>query len=137
MFPDSHACPQNHAQLTLSRYVAGKAEAPVNETGKNQSKPTLIYTGPLKTKIHLLKLVTIASSTMIIPVQYVAFTQYDMTQEPLLASVLAVASVLQICTPLFIHYICSKYVVHMYHNEDDDTYTAVTYSIIATEKRVS
>ncbi|CAB1326263.1 unnamed protein product [Coregonus sp. 'balchen'] len=38
-------------------------------------------------------------------------------------------------TPILLHIITKGYVVRLYHNQDTDTYTAVTYNILLMEKK--
>lgn len=38
-------------------------------------------------------------------------------------------------TPVLLHLITKGYVVRLYHEPQQDTYTAVTYSVLLTEKR--
>ena len=40
-------------------------------------------------------------------------------------------------TPLLIHWISKKYVVELIYNKIDDTYTAITYSLLLRKKEVS
>merc|ERR1719436_2234158 len=40
-------------------------------------------------------------------------------------------------TPLLIHYISKKYVTELVYNKIEDSYTAVTYSLLLREKKVS
>lgn len=39
-------------------------------------------------------------------------------------------------TPAILHYVTKGYVIRLYHDADRDTYTAVTYSVFLTEKRI-
>lgn len=39
-------------------------------------------------------------------------------------------------TPLLIHSVSKKYVTKLLYNEADDTYTAVTYSLMLRQKKV-
>lgn len=38
-------------------------------------------------------------------------------------------------TPVLLHFITKGYVIRLYHHEEADTYTAVTYSALLTEKK--
>lgn len=122
-----HICSQTHVQLTVNRPFSDRTES---------SKGELIYTGPLKTKIKFIKIFTLCSSSFILPIQYQAITAHNLPEEPLLSLILGLATILQIATPLIIHYLCSRYVIHIYHNPKNDTYTAITYSLLAAEKCV-
>lgn len=114
-------------QLTVNRSFSDSSES---------SKGELIYTGPLKTKIKIIKVFTLCSSSSILPLQYQAITTYNLSKEPFLSFIIGLATILQIASPLFIHYVCSRYVIHIYHNPKNDTYTAMTYSLLALEKYV-
>lgn len=39
-------------------------------------------------------------------------------------------------TPAILHFVTKGYVIRLYHDADKDTYTAITYSIFLTEKRI-
>ena len=39
-------------------------------------------------------------------------------------------------TPLLIHWVAKKYVTELLYNKIDDSYTAITYSLLLREKKV-
>ena len=41
-----------------------------------------------------------------------------------------------LATPFLIHFVSKKYVTELYYNRQDDSYTAVTYSILLRQKKV-
>jgi hypothetical protein len=42
-----------------------------------------------------------------------------------------------LATPLLIHFVSKKYVTEMHYNKINDTYTAITYSLLLRKKQVN
>ena len=55
---------------------------------------------------------------------------------PLIIASGAFLSLFTFATPLLIHWVSKKYVVELVYNKIDDTYTAITYSLLLRKKQV-
>ena len=51
------------------------------------------------------------------------------------AIIIAIASLFTFVSPVLLHLLTKRYVTRMYHDAEEDTYTAVTYNVFIMEKK--
>ncbi|CAL8238584.1 unnamed protein product [Lota lota] len=117
--------------LCLSSHTLSTAVANFSEKGK------LVYTGSLGKAIIGVKMFSYtSSSTSLFLMPHVLFKSGLATQSlALQASFIAIISLFTFVTPVLLHLLTKGYVIRLYHNADEDTYTAVTCNIFLMEKR--
>lgn len=117
---------QSHAPST--RVIS---TAPPSEHGN------LIYTGSLGLAVRGVKMFsysTSAASLFLVP-QILLKTGLGVQSFALQAAFCGVIGFFTFLTPILLHIITKGYIIRLYHNPDKDVYTAVTYSVLLTEKK--
>merc|ERR1712043_28710 len=98
-----------------------------------------IYKGILSTQIKLVKSFSLLTSAIGLSCQ--PFLLYQITggtgNLPLAITGGVFLSFFTFATPLLIHYISKKYVTELVYNKIEDSYTAITYSLLLREKKVN
>ncbi|CAL8343544.1 unnamed protein product [Merluccius merluccius] len=51
------------------------------------------------------------------------------------AIIIAIASLFTFVSPVLLHLLTKRYVIRLYHDAEEDTYTAVTYNVFMMEKK--
>jgi hypothetical protein len=99
------------------------------------SQSTLVYVGPLRKAIKLLKLFSITTATLTLTLTPI-LVLYGNPNKPLAArlGVSMIVFTMGISTTLLLHWFMKGYVVRMYVNKD--LITVVTYNIFGREKSV-
>lgn len=77
---------------------------------------------------------TSAASLFLVP-QILLKTGLGVQSFALQAAFCGVIGFFTFLTPVLLHIITKGYIIRLYHNPDKDVYTAVTYSVLLTEKR--
>lgn len=98
-----------------------------------------IYKGILATQIKLVKTFSLMTSVIGLACQPVLIMRMGENggNIALMVASGAFLSFFTFATPLLIHWISKKYVVELIYNKIDDTYTAITYSLLLRKKEVS
>ena len=98
-----------------------------------------IYKGILATQIKLVKSFSLMTSVIGLSCQPVLFMKMGAGSGNLALIIASGAflSFFTFATPLLIHWVSKKYVVELIYNKIDDTYTAITYSLLLRKKEVS
>lgn len=98
-----------------------------------------IYKGILATQIKLVKSFSLMTSVIGLACQPVLFMKMGAGSAnlPLIIASGAFLSFFTFATPLLIHWVSKKYVVELVYNKIDDTYTAITYSLLLRKKEVN
>jgi hypothetical protein len=94
-----------------------------------------IYQGILATQIKLVKSFSLLTSMIGISCQPVLMQQNN-AHLAIMAGAGIFLSFFTFATPILIHWISKKYVTELNYNKLDDTYTAVTYSLLLRRKEV-
>ncbi|XP_056451738.1 transmembrane protein 70, mitochondrial isoform X1 [Gadus chalcogrammus] len=117
--------------LCLSSKSLCTSASDYSETGR------LVYTGSLGRAIIGVKMFSYTSSgTSLCLMPHVLFKTGLATQSlAVQASFIAIISLFTFVTPVLLHLLTKGYVIRLYHNADQDTYTAVTCNIFLMEKR--
>ncbi|XP_061747375.1 transmembrane protein 70, mitochondrial [Nerophis ophidion] len=112
-------------------WTASLSTAPRSDPGD------LIYTGSLAAAVRGVKAFSYSSSgaSLLLMPQILLKTGLGVQSLAMQAAFCGVIGFFTFFTPVFLHFITKGYVVRLYHNPDTDTYTAVTYSVILTERR--
>lgn len=98
-----------------------------------------IYRGILATQIKLVKGFSLTTSAIGLFCQPVLYHHLQTTSGASLVVVLftgAFLSFFTFATPLLIHFVSKKYVTELRYNQLEDTYTAITYSVLLKKKEV-
>lgn len=107
-------------------------------SSSGQSSPgQLIYTGSLGTAVRGVKAFSYSTSGVsLLLMPHILLTTGLGAQSWVLQAVFCgVIGLFTFLTPVMLHLITKGYVVRLYHDPKADTYTAVTYSVLLTEKR--
>ena len=110
-----------------------------NEKEENfEEHEQTIYKGILATQIKLVKSFSLMTSVIGLACQPVLFLKMGAGSAnlPLIIASGAFLSFFTFATPLLIHWVSKKYVVELVYNKIDDTYTAITYSLLLRKKEV-
>ncbi|XP_061550940.1 transmembrane protein 70, mitochondrial isoform X1 [Phycodurus eques] len=97
----------------------------------------LIYTGGLGTAVRGVKMFsysTSGASLFLVP-QILLKTGLGVQSVALQMAFCGIMGFFTFLTPVLLHFITKGYVVRLYHNPDQDTYTAITYSVFLTEQK--
>jgi len=99
-----------------------------------------IYKGILSAQIKLVKSFSLMTSAIGLSCQPFLLYQVQSSGAGSLGVALAGGACLSFftfATPLLIHWVSKKYVTELLYNKIEDSYTAVTYSLLLREKKVS
>lgn len=98
-----------------------------------------IYKGLLSTQIKLVKSFSLLTSAIGLSCQPILLYQISGNTGNLALAVAggAFMSFFTFATPLLIHWVAKKYVTELLYNKIDDSYTAITYSLLLREKKVN
>lgn len=127
------------AQRTFSVHkwhVPGPSSRTLTSSGSSTPEQ-LIYTGSLGTAVRGVKAFSYSTSgaSMLLMPHILLNTGLGAQSWALQAVFCAVIGFFTFLTPVMLHFITKGYVVRLYHDPAQDTYTAVTYSVLLTEKR--
>jgi len=116
-------------------------QQPVQDVEKEENfeeHEQTIYKGILATQIKLVKSFSLMTSVIGLACQPVLFLKMGAGSAnlPLIIASGAFLSFFTFATPLLIHWVSKKYVVELVYNKIDDTYTAITYSLLLRKKEV-
>lgn len=97
-----------------------------------------VYKGILATQIKLVKSFSLMTSLIGISCQPLLFLKMGENggNIALMVASGAFLSFFTFATPLLIHWVSKKYVVELMYNKIDDSYTAITYSLLLRKKEV-
>lgn len=97
----------------------------------------LIYTGNLSTAVRGVKTFSYSTSgaSLLLMPHILLNTGLGAQSWALQVVFCGVIGFFTFLTPVMLHLITKSYVVRLYHNPAQDMYTAVTYSVLLTEKR--
>ncbi|TRY61265.1 hypothetical protein TCAL_07457 [Tigriopus californicus] len=107
---------------------------PADPTGEKA-----IYHGILATQIKLVKGFSLTTSAIGLSCQPVLYHHLQTTSGASLGVVLVTGAFLSFftfATPLLIHFVSKKYVTELRYNQLEDTYTAITYSVLLKKKEI-
>ncbi|XP_061784723.1 transmembrane protein 70, mitochondrial [Nerophis lumbriciformis] len=120
-------------QHTLSHtpWTASLCTAPRSDPGD------LIYSGTLGAAVRGVKMFSYSTSgaSLFLMPQILLKTGLGVQSLAVQAAFCGIMGFFTFLTPVLLHLITKGYVVRLYHNPDMDTYTAVTYSVVLTERR--
>ncbi|XP_010892350.1 transmembrane protein 70, mitochondrial [Esox lucius] len=152
--PVSHACRRlpleiqfyHLAKRSCFNYAANKVQFPsiqhmVRSFSMSPScrseEGKLIYSGNLGNAVRGVKMFSYASSGASLCVMPFIFLKTGVGVQSLLlkGAFCGVIGFFTFLTPILLHVITKGYVVRLYHNNDTDTYTAVTYNVLLMEKK--
>ncbi|XP_075405675.1 transmembrane protein 70, mitochondrial [Tenrec ecaudatus] len=96
----------------------------------------LIYTGNLARTVFGVKCFSYSTSVISLAFLPYIFAQSDIVIGSLPLQVLfyGIIGSFTVITPLLLHFVTKGYVVRLYHEAATDTYKAITYSIVLSEK---
>ncbi|XP_031146827.1 transmembrane protein 70, mitochondrial [Sander lucioperca] len=95
----------------------------------------LIYTGSLGAAVRGVKMFSYSTSGASLFLMPHILLKTGVQGFVMKAAFCGVIGFFTFLTPVLLHLITKGYVVRLYHNRDTDTYTAITYSVLLTEKR--
>ncbi|XP_023866204.1 transmembrane protein 70, mitochondrial [Salvelinus fontinalis] len=97
----------------------------------------LIYSGSLGNAVRGVKMFSYTSSGASLCVMPYILLQTGIGVQSLVlkGAFCGVIGFFTFLTPILLHIITKGYVVRLYHNQDTDTYTAVTYNVLLMEKK--
>lgn len=129
------ACPQWYVLGLFSRCLSSS----VPSSGGPSSPGELIYTGSLATAVRGVKAFSYSTSgaSFLLMPHILLNTGLANSSWALQVVFCGVISFFTFLTPVLLHLITKGYVVRLYHEPQQDTYTAVTYSVLLTEKRTT
>lgn len=106
-------------------------------SSEQASSGQLIYTGSLGTAVRGVKAFSYSTSgaSLLLMPHILLNTGLGAHSWALQAVFCGVIGFFTFLTPIMLHLITKGYVVRLYHDPAMDTYTAVTYSVLLTEKR--
>ena len=130
-----------HKSVFSRTYHEEKAEQTQTEPEREENfeeHEQTIYKGILATQIKLVKSFSLMTSIIGLSCQPVIFMKMGAGSAniPLIIASGAFLSFFTFATPLLIHWVSKKYVVELVYNKIDDTYTAITYSLLLRKKQV-
>lgn len=125
--------PSNEPELALKQIASVETEETLEE------HETTIYKGILSTQIKLVKSFSLLTSAIGLSCQPMFLYQIQGNSGSLAVAVASGAflSFFTFATPLLIHWVSKKYVTELLYNKIDDTYTAVTYSLLLRKKKIN
>eukprot|EP00095_Tigriopus_kingsejongensis_P006749 maker-scaffold1404_size42976-snap-gene-0.11 protein:Tk06749 transcript:maker-scaffold1404_size42976-snap-gene-0.11-mRNA-1 annotation:"GK24268" len=139
---------QGRAPAWLARSGAFRAlgtspvDPPVDVGPVDPDDPTgdkAVYRGILSTQIKLVKGFSLTTSLIGLscqPVLYHYIQQQGGASVGVVIVTGAFLSFFTFATPLLIHFISKKYVTELRYNRLEDSYTAITYSLLLTKKEI-
>lgn len=97
----------------------------------------LIYSGSLGSAVRGVKLFSYSSSgaSLFLMPHILLKTGLVVQSFAVKAAFCGIIGFFTFLTPVLLHLITKGYVIRLYHNPDSDTYTAITYSVLLTEKK--
>ncbi|XP_071783536.1 transmembrane protein 70, mitochondrial [Centroberyx gerrardi] len=106
-------------------------------TSLHAEEGNLVYSGNLGNAVRGVKMFSYTSSGFSLCLMpYLLFQTGLGIQSPAMqVAFCGIIGVFTFLTPVLLHLITKGYVVRLYHDADGDTYTAVTYSVLLTEKK--
>ncbi|XP_054718275.1 transmembrane protein 70, mitochondrial-like [Uloborus diversus] len=123
------ACPKNLPFNNQTRIIHVSRHLQAEELKKEHSQ-IFVYEGPIRRRIKSVKIISL-TCTMLGLTMFPKIV-YDVAQTNLLFGYFAVVgSLFYFSTPLILHYITKSYVIELYFNAENDTFTAKTYNIVA------
>lgn len=129
----------NSVQIRLFSQQPQDQLSPENHEEDFAEHEKTIYKGILATQIKLVKTFSLMTSVIGLACQPVLIMRMGENggNIALMVASGAFLSFFTFATPLLIHWISKKYVVELIYNKIDDTYTAITYSLLLRKKEVS
>ena len=102
------------------------------------TKRERIYDGGLATKIRFVKMFSLFTSASSLSCQpYIINRALEAENSAVtVAGIIVTFGFFAFVTPLMLHVITKRYVVHVDYDHEKDTYIATTYSIFAKKKEV-
>ncbi|XP_074508503.1 transmembrane protein 70, mitochondrial [Sebastes fasciatus] len=106
-------------------------------TATHSEDGNLIYTGSLGSAVRGVKLFSYSTSgaSLFLMPHILLKTGLVVQSFAVQAAFCGVIGFFTFLTPVLLHFITKGYVIRLYHNSDRDTYTAITYSVLLTEKK--
>lgn len=97
----------------------------------------LIYSGDLAKSVLGVKFFSYSCSMFSVCVMPYVLTKTGLGVQSLALQVAfcGVIGFFTFITPVLLHFVTKGYVVRLYHNEETDTYTAITYTALLSEKK--
>lgn len=98
-----------------------------------------MYSGPLSSRVKLIKFFSLSSSCAGLCLQPILVEKWS-TQTPNIPVAVAIFTLIGFhtyVTPILLHLITKKYVISLYYSEKDDVYIAKTYTLFLRDKLVS
>jgi len=110
-----------------------------SEAQEDDGSAAMIYEGLLTTQVRLVKAFSLATSVVGLAFQPILFYHSQQLTANVSTFLAAGAffSFFTLGTPLLIHSVCKKYVTAMYYDKRKRSYTAVTYGLMLTRKRIT
>ncbi|KAM9791205.1 transmembrane protein 70, mitochondrial [Syngnathus typhle] len=125
------------SSLNLKYKTQSHTPASFLTTGTQSDDGNLIYTGSLRTAVLGVKLFSYSTSGASLCLMPQIFLKTGLGVQGLALQVAfcGIIGFFTFLTPVLLHFVTKGYVIRLYHNPDQDTYTAVTYSVFLTERR--
>ena len=96
----------------------------------------LAYIGTISNMVKFVKTFSLSTSLIGLAAQPFVFTSMDQLPIWLKGLLTGSISFFIFVTPLLIHFITSRYVLHLYYRPDTGVYTASTYNLFVREKKL-
>ncbi|XP_019739308.1 transmembrane protein 70, mitochondrial isoform X2 [Hippocampus comes] len=106
-------------------------------TGAQSEDGNLIYTGSLATAVRGVKFFSYSTSgaSLCLMPQILLKSGLGVQSPALQVAFCGIVGFFTFLTPALLHLFTKGYVIRLYHNPERDTYAAVTYSLLLTERR--
>lgn len=124
--------------ISMSRILAARAtqvplpaSSPI-ETGSVE--PKLMYDGKLQTRIKVLKVLSVCTTSTILGCYSYAATNRGLTTTLAATGLIFLPF---ICSPGVIWWVFKRYITRMYYNPKDDTFTIYHYGILVGQEKLT
>ena len=97
----------------------------------------LVYAAPLSSRVKAVKVFSIVTSIFGLAMQPVVFSHANSLPVVLKFALTGGVSFFVLGTPLLLHWLTKRYVLHMYYNEDKKEFSAALYNIFAKKNYVT
>ncbi|XP_018324731.1 transmembrane protein 70 homolog, mitochondrial [Agrilus planipennis] len=107
-----------------------------NDTLKN-SERIRVYTGPLATQVRLVKYFSLMTSALGLAVQPLLYkATIKMANMPIMIAAYSFVGFFTLGTPILLHLIAKKYVIHLDYKPETGTYIATTLNFFSIKKEL-
>ncbi|XP_072220359.1 transmembrane protein 70, mitochondrial [Leuresthes tenuis] len=121
----------------LSKVLSEHPTSRCLSTMPHSKQENLIYTGSLGSAVRGVKMFSYSTSgaSLFLMPKILLKTGLGVKSFVMQVAFCGFIGFFTFLTPVLLHFITKGYVIRLYHNPDRDTYTAITYSVLLTEKK--